>query len=183
MLGENRIYIHDTIENCGFDRLPFMLLYHCNFGYPLISEHTHFIGPSAAVKAKSEKSQQCTDSYSVFHEPTHGYIQQIFDLDLQANFSGQTYACLYNENLGYNGLGAYLRLNKNEFAHFLEWKRLGESEYAVSLGPCNYCPEETVGYSDCKKSSLIESAKTKEFDLELGFVEGAKDLEKLQLMY
>ena len=35
-LGENRICVTDEVENVGFTETPLMLLYHCNFGFPLV---------------------------------------------------------------------------------------------------------------------------------------------------
>ena len=34
-LGSNEINIEDVVENCGFEKIPFMLLYHCNFGFSI----------------------------------------------------------------------------------------------------------------------------------------------------
>ncbi len=42
-LGSNKIRIEDEIENIGFRESPFMLLYHCNLGFPLIDESAEVI--------------------------------------------------------------------------------------------------------------------------------------------
>ena len=47
--SENIIYINDTIENLGFRDEPFMLLYHCNLGYPLLSSKSYFVAPSKKI--------------------------------------------------------------------------------------------------------------------------------------
>lgn len=37
-MGDNTIYLHDRVENLGFSATPLMLIYHMNFGYPLLDE-------------------------------------------------------------------------------------------------------------------------------------------------
>lgn len=45
-LGENRLFIRDTVTNIGFQASPLMLLYHINLGFPILSEHSELILPS-----------------------------------------------------------------------------------------------------------------------------------------
>ncbi|MEO6915899.1 MAG: DUF4432 family protein, partial [Chitinophagaceae bacterium] len=42
-LGEPYLLIHDEVSNCGNMPVPHMLLYHCNFGWPLVDEGTEII--------------------------------------------------------------------------------------------------------------------------------------------
>ena len=37
-LGSNVLEIDDTVENLAFQPAPLMLMYHCNFGFPLLDE-------------------------------------------------------------------------------------------------------------------------------------------------
>ncbi|MFF2091400.1 aldose 1-epimerase family protein [Paenibacillus sp. NPDC058174] len=48
-LGDNRITVTDIVENAGFEPIPHMLLYHFNFGYPLMTPDTRMRFPPAAV--------------------------------------------------------------------------------------------------------------------------------------
>ncbi|UCG58855.1 MAG: DUF4432 family protein, partial [Phycisphaerales bacterium] len=42
-LGEPTIQIHDVVTNVGNTVTPHMLLYHCNFGWPLVDEGTDIV--------------------------------------------------------------------------------------------------------------------------------------------
>ena len=37
---ENEIIIKDKVKNIGFDETPYMILYHMNMGYPLLTENS-----------------------------------------------------------------------------------------------------------------------------------------------
>jgi hypothetical protein len=42
-IGESYIHIHDEVTNRGNVAAPHMLLYHCNFGWPLVDEGTDIL--------------------------------------------------------------------------------------------------------------------------------------------
>lgn len=42
-LGASKIMVRDSVTNLGNRRAPHMLLYHCNFGYPLVDDGTRII--------------------------------------------------------------------------------------------------------------------------------------------
>ncbi|WJH37565.1 DUF4432 family protein [Paenibacillus sp. CC-CFT747] len=51
-LGDNRIQITDEVENMGFREAPFMMLYHFNFGFPLLDEGTRIVFPEGPVRPR-----------------------------------------------------------------------------------------------------------------------------------
>ena len=71
VLGEPKLRIHDVIENEGHTAEPFMLLYHMNFGYPLLSPQSRLVVRSDAVRSADETAQAEIDQYASFHEPMH----------------------------------------------------------------------------------------------------------------
>jgi len=46
--GENRIALTDTVTNFGFRPAEHMMLYHFNFGFPLLEERTSFVFPHSS---------------------------------------------------------------------------------------------------------------------------------------
>lgn len=50
--GENKIHIKDQIRNAGYRTSPFMMLYHCNLGYPLLDEDAVVWIPAIETKAR-----------------------------------------------------------------------------------------------------------------------------------
>ena len=51
---QNRLEIHDRVDNKGFSESPLMLLYHMNFGYPMLDENVQIYNnyDSAAVSPR-----------------------------------------------------------------------------------------------------------------------------------
>jgi hypothetical protein len=51
-LGVNEIVIRDEVRNMGFQRCPYMILYHFNFGFPLLSEETQILFKDTIIQAR-----------------------------------------------------------------------------------------------------------------------------------
>lgn len=171
-LGENKIVIKDIVENCGFEKQPLMLLYHCNFGYPILDKGTRLILPEGTVKARDKEAEKGINEYSEFAEPIHGYSEQVFYHDSKPKADGKVSACLFNKNLLESGLGVNITYNKNQLPHLIEWKQVGQGEYVVGLEPATWYPE---GRSEARKRGelqFIEPGESKEFEIEIEILEG-----------
>jgi len=175
-LGTKKLFIKDVIENCGFNSQPFMLLYHCNFGYPLVSEGTKLIQPKTKVKARDKTAEKGIEEYNIFQQPTHNYQEQVFYHDIDSDEEGMTYACLFNEKLSTSGIGAYVRFNKNQLNYFSEWKQMGEGDYVVGLEPSTWYPEGRAKAHKRGELKYIEPGELKIFELEIGVIEARTDL-------
>lgn len=45
-LGENRFFLHDAVENEGFDAAEHMILYHVNIGFPALDDGAELVSPT-----------------------------------------------------------------------------------------------------------------------------------------
>lgn len=171
-LGENKIYIHDEIENCGFNSTPLMLLYHCNFGYPLVSPDTEFISSGGIVSCRDDEAKKGLSNYSTFEEPTHNYKEQVFYHKLNNDCDDIAYAGLFNKSLGSNGLGVKIKFNTKELPYLVEWKQMGEGDYVVGVEPGTWVPE---GRAEARKRGellYLNPGEIKKHNLEFSIIEG-----------
>lgn len=167
--GEASFHIHDHVENCGHQDTPLMQLYHCNFGYPLISEDTILIEPEGTkVRARDKEAEKGIDRYMKFEEPTNGYSEQVFYHDIPKVKGDETYACLFNEKLG---IGGYVKFNREQFTHFGEWKMVGEGDYVVGLEPANSYPEGRDKARERGELVMLKPGESKDFDFTIGVIE------------
>jgi len=72
-LGKNHIQIHDHIENLGLEATPFMILYHFNRGFPLLSQTSALISPAKIVIPRDATAAEGKKNYGRFQPPTNGY--------------------------------------------------------------------------------------------------------------
>ena len=104
-LGSNALVVRDVVENAGARAEPAMLLYHCNFGYPIVSADSRIVTSGGSVEPRSPAPVEAVADHARLGEPTAGYVEQVFYHHLNAR-DGRAFAAIFNERLG---LGGYVR--------------------------------------------------------------------------
>lgn len=112
-LFAKELTVEDTVVNEGFEDASVALCYHCNFGYPLVSECARLIN--------------VPEAYGKITPPIHGQTEACIPVPL----AGQT------ATVGIEGteFGVYLTYRRDTLPEFLLWEMLGESEYVLGLEP------------------------------------------------
>jgi hypothetical protein len=133
------IIIEDTIENLSPKAEEFMLLYHCNFGYPLLSEKAVLELPSPRKTtprtdfAKTGLGREC-----VFDAPIDGEEERVFFHDFGSGGTASPAAdptvTLRNESVG---IGASLSWSADTLPLFAEWRSMASGDYVLGLEPSN----------------------------------------------
>lgn len=167
-LGINKIMIHDTFENTGFEDQPFMILYHVNFGYPFLSGDSCLVMNKSAIKPRTLEAEKGISTYDLLDGPSKGYKEQCFYHDFEEDMEGYVFAGLKNPNLGQNGLTAYIRYKKAELPYFCQWKQQGEQEYVMGLIPSNCYAEGRNAARSNNELTILKPGEKKEVTLELG---------------
>ena len=111
-----------------------MLLYHCNFGYPIVSADSRIYTSGGGVEPRDPTPAQAVADHDRLGEPQAGYVEQCFYHDLKAK-DGRAFAAIFNERLG---VGGYVRYRVENLPQFVQWKMLGEQEYVVGLEPATH---------------------------------------------
>jgi hypothetical protein len=166
-LGDNRLVISDTVENCGFECQPLMLLYHFNFGFPLLDSGTKLILPEGTASARDKEAEKGIDRLNEFSGPVHGYSEQVFYHDLIAKDHSEVTVSLFNKELGDSGLGVDLTYNSKQLPYLIEWKQMGEGDYVVGLEPATWYPEGRNQARERGELTFIEPGEVKKFEIGL----------------
>lgn len=140
-LGSNRIHVCDTVMNEGFEKSEFMLLYHCNFGYPLVDENTKLLIDSPSVKSRDARAEEGIAQWSQMQKPEHGFTEQLYYFDPKEDEAGYAKVSIVNPDLLDNGLRVTLEFKKNTLPYCAEWKQMGEGDYVLGIEPATWLPE------------------------------------------
>jgi hypothetical protein len=160
--GENKISIHNTVENAGFKSEPLMLLFHFNLGYPLLDNEAKLITPTIKLLPRDEIAEKGKDCYGSFEDPVPGYAEQVFGHELRGNQEGKKRVSLVNPNLP---LALSLEFNMNQLPEFHQWKQMGEGDYVLGLEPANCSVLGRAAALESQKVSIIEPGETMHFDI------------------
>ncbi|MBR6728774.1 MAG: aldose 1-epimerase family protein [Clostridia bacterium] len=145
-LYENAIYLHDTIYNIGSRETPVEIMYHCNMGYPLLSEKAEVSIPSEKVEARNEHAASGLDRHLIMEKPQRGYKEMCYF----HTFTGTPTVSIYNEEIR---KGLEISYNAEELPCFTQWKMMGEYDYALGLEPANCLP---LGRDVMRERGMLE---------------------------
>ena len=133
--GSNRLVITDRVFNMKRQPAELELLYHCNFGPPLLDAGARLVAPTREVAPRDARAQEGIDHYTNYLGPTTGYVEQVYWFDLLSKgATGETLALLRNSA---GDRGAVLRFQSAELPCFTLWKNTGAHEegYVTGLEP------------------------------------------------
>lgn len=175
-LGESYLRIVDKIENLSERDSPFMLLYHCNFGFPLVVEGTRLVLNQNSVRPRDDIAKTGIENHLVMESPQPGFAEQVFFLDLHTDPQGFATAAVVNDELD---LAAFVSFRKEELTNFIEWKQMGSREYVLGLEPANCLVLGREAERQQGTLRMLKPGETQETMLYLGVVAGKTEVSEL----
>jgi hypothetical protein len=142
-LGARGFRLQDSIENRGFDPQPLMMLYHFNFGFPLLGPKARIVGPVTATEGRDEEARRDrgVEEALRYCEPQAGYKEKVFFHTLASDEGGRSFMALLNPDTGDGTpLGIVLRFRPRELPSFTEWKMPCRGFYVLGLEPGTVTP-------------------------------------------
>jgi hypothetical protein len=176
--GENKIRVHNTIENCGFKKEALMLLFHFNMGYPLLDEDAILVTPTRELTPRDQDAMNGEASYHQCQPPTPDYAEQVFYHNLNADQNGETCVALVNKKLG---LAAAIHFNKNQLFNFTQWKQMGEGDYVMGMEPCNCYVGGRTDPRNAPIQEYLEPGEIRNFDITIELVNGNEAIASLMM--
>ena len=118
-----------------------MVLYHCNFGFPLLSADSELDIDSATMTPGNLNATDNTEKWNKFHAPIPGYPQEVFFYSFEHE-NGYQSIVLKNSVLG---IGVKLHFASSTLPYMTVWKTLDFGDYVLGLEPGNCLLEGQVG--------------------------------------
>ncbi|MBM4459178.1 MAG: DUF4432 family protein [Chloroflexi bacterium] len=177
-LGESRLFIEDTVSNEGFAPTPHMMLYHFNFGFPLLDEHAELLTNDVEVRPRDSSAAAGLADHARFQPPTAGYREQVFYHTPRAGEDGYAQVALVNRGFGGGqGLGAYVRFRMAELPRLVQWKMMGQGAYVCGLEPATNwaggrAVERAAGRLQC-----LAPGETRDYRLEVGVLASQEEID------
>ena len=182
-LGAAGFRIRDTVVNRGFSAQPLMLLYHCNFGFPLLTPSARIIGPIQKSEPRDNEARagRGLEECLSFPEPVQGYAEKVYFHTLAARPDGMTFIALLNRDTGDGQpLGIVIRWNRKELPHFTEWKMPCKGFYVVGLEPGTVLPVGRGVLRDKGELPMIESQAAYDVTIDFEVVDTVAKLEEVE---
>ena len=132
--GSNTFQISDKITNRSAVEQEFGILYHGNYGTPLMEKGAKFVAPAREVTPINEYPASDISSYNIYRAPVPGIPEQVFCLQLWADKNDRTKVMLRNA-AGNKAVSIAFSIKQLPF--FTLWKNpvAHEDGYVTGLEP------------------------------------------------
>ncbi len=171
--GEPIITIEDRVRNMGGQPAPLMMLYHCNFGWPLVSPESEMLSPSHEVTPIDAIAEAGISTWNRFQAPTPGYAEQVFFHKIEKTDTPQV-AAIVNPPLG---LGMEVIFDPSTLNCLTEWKQMGFGDYVLGIEPGNCLPTGRVAERAAGRLRMLPPGETDTFNIGFRMLTSRKELE------
>lgn len=182
-LGQAAIWIHDEIINKGNTDVPHMILYHCNFGWPLADEGSEIIWngnweSSSDNDNKEGKIFREGNSFRKCPAPLkahNGTGEEVAFIDIEANNEGICTCGLRSHRLE---MAVVLKFRKDQLPWLSNWQHWGEGEYVTGLEPGTNPPIGQAKARQQNKLIYLAPGEKRVYDLEIEVLNNKLDISK-----
>jgi hypothetical protein len=166
-LGASMLTIEDTVRNDGWRPTPHMILYHCNFGFPVVSPESELWVEDELVNPRDDAARVGLDRHRRFDPPQADYAEQVFFHKPRVDADGFSQAAIVNPTLGF---GAYVRYRAAELPYLAQWKMMDAGDYVCALEPANQWETPRHRLREEGRLRFLAPGEAVIYHLELGVV-------------
>ncbi len=176
-LGENTIAISDVVENVGFAETPHMILYHFNFGFPLMVEETEVEFPSVEVVARDEGTP--VEGHDHWQEPEVGYAERVYYHEGLHNEAAtgrepdRASVTIRNPRFpvaggsGEGPLSVRLTWETRNLPRLVQWKMPGAGVHVLGIEPANCYVEGRAAERERGTLVMLQPGESRSYNLSL----------------
>ena len=169
-LGKSTLTISDEVTNRGNTSCPHMILYHCNFGWPLVNEGTDIVYKGTCQSRGMDFDNELFNEkhdYKKCQKPLQshqGAGESCGFIDVQPDSEGLCHVGLVNNKLD---LALTMTYPKQQLSALTNWQHWGPGEYVCALEPGTNPP---IGQNKAKEQNtliMLEPGQTRTYQLNM----------------
>lgn len=169
--------LHDVVENQGARASPLMVLYHFNFGFPLLTERSVMHAPSRAVEPADDWAARTKETWNRFEAPQQGIEERVYFHQMAPDPAGRVTVVLVSDGERPE-FGIALSYDSNTLPRFVQWKMTGTNHFVLGLEPANCWTLGRKAERDRGTLQMLSPGERREFRLELRVLNGAEEVLK-----
>lgn len=164
--GQSGLSIVDEVTNLSGNPAELQLLYHVNFGPPILDPGAQLVVPAKVVVPRDPRAGEGISTWNSYPNEQAGFSEQVYFLDLLADAQGATGALLKN---AHGTEGVSLRYEKKQLPCFTLWKNtpLAADGYVTGLEPGTNFPNPRSFEGQQGRVVKLKPGQTVKFKLDL----------------
>ena len=173
--GTGALHIHDRLTNKSDAPSPYQIIYHTNFGRPLLGEGARILAPVSRVVPLNEPAKNNLSNWQRYAGPVSGLEEDLFGLELKGDAEHRTLVALVGPD-GSNG--AAVRFSLDQLPFFTLWKNTNSYQqgYVTGLEPASNYPHPRNVEQANGRLQHIGPGATQTFDVTIQLLADQSDV-------
>ena len=130
--GSNSFRISDTLRHTGAWDQEFQIIYHANFGSPLLEAGSRVVGAFRSVTPFNAHAAQSIETFEQYGAPVKGFTEQVYCVEPIADPKGRTQIALQNR-AGTRAVSLSWRVS--ELPYLTIWKNTASQAMSQDSNP------------------------------------------------
>ncbi len=181
-IGLPKIKIRDVVTNKGNVDAPHMILYHCNFGFPLIDKNTMIFYDGDCISRGSELDNDTfneNSNYKLVPDPIdshRGNCEAVGFIDIKPDESGLCSCGLFNPRIK---IALVLKFLKSELPWLTNWQHWGKGEYVTGLEPGTNVPLGQAWARERGNLIFLKPGEERTYNLEITILDDENEIKAI----
>lgn len=173
--GSNSFSLHDVLTNHADYPHDYQIIYHSNFGMPILEEGARFLAPISSISPFNDYAKEGLKTWQTYAGPTKGFDEMVFNIQPLAGEDHQTLAAVVNRA---GDKGASIQFDTRQLPVLTLWKNTDtvKQGYVTGIEPgTNYAYPVTIEREQKRVKQLQPGAST-QFDLTYTLLHGSEQV-------
>jgi hypothetical protein len=179
-LGSNAFTITDRVTNLNQKPNELELLYHCNYGSPLLEAGSRVVAPFKTVCPRDPRAQEGIDRFDTYSGPRAGFVEQVYFYELAGKRGSRETVVLLKNKAG--NLGSSLRFSLDQMPCFSLWKNTAARDdgYVTGLEPATNYPNAKRFERERGRVVSLGPGETRRIDLTVAVHHSRKEVKQVE---
>lgn len=177
--GERTWRLTDTVTNVGGAPQEFQIIYHGNYGPPLLGEGSRLVAAARTVAPMNGNARDAIEGWSRYLGPTPGFSEEVYLIEPHADEAGRTSVLLVAPG---GEVGTTVSWILEELPYFTQWKNTAalEDGYVTGLEPGTGFPFNRRVEREAGRVPVLAPGTSRTFTLDYAVQLGATEVEEAE---
>lgn len=173
--GATSFRLQDSLTNYSAYEQEFELIYHANYGPPLLEKGARFVGAVKRITPFNAHAAKSTASFAEYVAPTKGFVEQVYLIEPFADATNLTSVLLHNAA---GDRAVTMRYDISQLPYFTLWKNTTalEEGYVTGLEPGTSSPANRSIERKAGRVPKLKPNETRMFAIQVGLHAGKDEV-------
>ena len=176
--GSSTFRVDDVVTNHGAEKQEFELIYHCNYGPPLLEKGAQLRIPVRRLTPMNATAAEAIDSYATIAPPTPGMAEQVFLIEPLPDTKDKVTVLLENAT---GNRGTTIRFSVNQLPYLTIWKNEASKRagYVTGIEPGTCFPFNRRVERHFGRLPTLEAGRSRKFSLEYSILQNKGEVDRV----